>query len=312
MGAMNRNLFRWVQFLSPWHTPVIGMGLGFAYGIGERLLDIHNRGDSRTLVAFENITEFLLPVMLGATVGLLINNVCRQSRLNRSLSTQNAKLQRQFFAQMLSAHILHEIRNPLHNLAAVLEDRQRQLPNEETAMLQRNLSRLKLVAEQLSHWHTLDESIDLHEPTRLRPWLEEFLTDKVRPQLARLDVAIEHRLEPLMVQMHPLLLEQCLVTLLHNAVEATSRGNPPRSIVLSARMSPDQDSQVELEIRNSGARYPDAVLHAQGSKPIERPSGLGLGLVLVRRALEQVGGTLRLANQNGQACTTVWIPGKPR
>jgi len=296
----------------PWHVPVLGMALGLAYGIGEHLLDVQQDNGLRALAVFHDAVEYLLPVLLGATAGLLVNDVRRQARLNRSLSAQNARLQGQFLTQTLSAHILHEIRNPLHNLAAILESWPREAPEEEAAMLQRNLSRLTLVAEQLSRWNALDDSVDLHEPTPLRPWLEEFLADKVRPQLQQTDIAIEHRVEPVTARMHPLLLEQCFVTLLTNALEAAGQGDPPRSIVLSARMSPELDGQVEVEIRNSGPCYPDPVLAAQGSEPISNSRGLGLGLVLVRRALEQVGGSLRLANRDGRACTSLWIPAQPR
>lgn len=310
MHPLSRKLSLLIRFFAPWHTPVIGMVLGFGYGGIEHLLDIGRGGGPYALVILHDIAEYLGPAALGGVVGLLINYVRRQARLNRSLSTQNTKLQRQFFTQTLSAHILHEIRNPLHNLAAVIEGWQQQFPKDEAAMLQRNLGRLKLVGEQLSRWHALDEALDLHEATPLRPWLAAFLTDQVRPQLQRLDIAIEHRVEPVAIHMHPLLAEQCFITLLNNALEAASRGTPPRSVVLSARMSPERENHVEVEIRNTGALYPEAVLAVQGGEPINSPNGLGLGLVLVRRGLEQVGGLLRLANQDGQACTTLWIPGQ--
>ncbi len=299
-----------MRFLAPWQTMAVGMALGLAYGIGEHLLDLQPPRGSRSFLMVHDLVEYIVPVALGATAGLLVSAVRRQIRLNRSLSTQNTKLKRQFFTQTLSAHILHEIRNPLHNLAAVIEDQQRQFPKEEAAMLQRNLDRLKRVAERISRWHALDESLDLHESTPLRAWLAQFLADQVRPQLEQLDIAFEHRVESVDVQMHALLLEQCFVTLFNNALEAAGRGPQPRSIVLSARMSPDRNAQVEVEIRNTGAVYPDAVLAVQGEGPIDSSQGMGLGLVLVRRALEQVDGSLRLTNQEGQACTSLWIPGR--
>lgn len=310
MRPLRRKFSLLIRFLGPWHTPVIGLVLGFGYGVIENQLDIGGHGVPYGLVILHDIAEYLIPAALGAVGGLLINYVRRQARLNRSLSTQNTELQRQFFTQTLSAHILHELRNPLHNLAAVIEGWQQQFPKDEAAMLQRNLDRLRLVTEQLSRWHALDEALDLHEATPLRPWVAEFLADQVHPQLERLDIAIEHRVEPVTIHMHPLLVEQCLTTLLNNALEAASRGAPPRSVLLSARMSPERENRVEVELRNTGALYPEAVLAVQGGEPIRSPNGLGLGLVLVRRGLEQVGGLLRLENQDGQACTTLWIPGQ--
>jgi C4-dicarboxylate-specific signal transduction histidine kinase len=310
MGVVRRSFLGWARAFSPWHTPVIGTSLGLAYGIGEHLLDIQRRGNIPGLVMFHDLVEYLLPISLGMTAGLLINYARRQNRLNRNLSTENIKLQRQLFAQVLSAHILHEIRNPLHNLCAVIESRQRQMPEEDTAIIERNLDRLKLLADQLSRWNAMDESTDLRERTLFQPWWEEFLVDRVRPQLEQAGTLIDYRIEPVTVQMHPLLLEQCFVTLLNNALDAVRREPGPRHIVLSVRMSLERESMVEAQLRNSGARYPQAVLSVQANEPIHSTSGLGLGLVLARRALEQVGGTLRLANQDGQACTTLWIPGR--
>lgn len=300
---------RWVRTVAPWPLPVAGMLLGATYGVVEHLLDARLESGPQALAILHDIVEYLLPVLLGGLAGVVVNYARRQSRLNAVLSTQNSKLQRQFFTQTLSAHILHEIRNPLHNLRAVIESWRPQMAEEEAVMLRRNLSRLALVADQLSRWNALDESVDLKAPTPLRPWLQDFLADKVRPQTASSDIIVESRVEPVTVRMHPLLLEQCFVTLFANALEAAARGQPPRIIVLSARAHPDQPGMAEVELRNSGLRYPDAVLATQGSAPAESAQGLGLGLVLVRRALEQAEGSLRLENREGQACTTLWIPG---
>ena len=223
--------------------------------------------------------------------------------------TENVKLQRHLLTQTLSAHILHEIRTPLHNLAAVLEDRELRLTPEDVSTLQRNLSRLQTVTAQLSRWTTYDDDLDLRAPVLFDPWLSEFVLNKVQPQMQDMNIHFKQRIDPVVLQMHPLLLEQCLVPLFHNALEAVSRGNGLRSICFTATSGSDQEGYVEVQIRNDGELYPDIVLATQGKEPIDSQHGLGLGLVLTRRSLELVGGTLQLSNKDGQAHATLWIPG---
>ncbi len=87
------------------------------------------------------------------------------------------------------------------------------------------------------------------------PWLDEFLTDKARPQLHEANIRLEEDLEPVLVAMHPLLLEQCFVVRFNNALEAVTN-HEIRNIRLSVKPSRERRGYVELEIRNTGASYP--------------------------------------------------------
>ena len=48
---LHRGLSMLRLFAAPWKTPLIGMALGLAYGIGEHLLDAQRHGESRGLGA---------------------------------------------------------------------------------------------------------------------------------------------------------------------------------------------------------------------------------------------------------------------
>lgn len=71
--------------------------------------------------------------------------------------------------------------------------------------------------------------------------------------------------------------------------------------------SRERQGYVEIEIRNTGTPYPETVLTAQAAQPLSDSVGPGLGLLLVRRTLEQVSGSLLLANAAEEARTVVWI-----
>lgn len=305
-----RRSLAWFQ--GPWRAPAIGMALGLTYGILERTLDFETLQAPQAFVFLDDLVVFCLPVVLGAMAGVVFNSMRRQERLNRALSTENAKRQREVFAELLSSHLLHEIRNPLHNLSAAIERWRAALAPEQAALLQRNMDRLDAAIKQLTHWNVLSDRVDFKEPVPLRTWLEEFVQDKVQSQLHVAQVHLEQHIAEAEVRMHPLLLEQCFVSLFNNALETAVEGPPPRLIRLSAQCDPQAPDTVELRMSNTGAPYPDEVLAKQGADPVESQRGMGLGLVLVRRTLEQVGGSLALANDQGQATAILRIPGQHR
>ncbi len=302
------NVLNW--FRSSWRAPVIGMTLGLLYGSLEHVVDLEAMQSPRIFMVLDDVVVFCLPIALGGLAGLLVNYVRWQHRVNRALSTENAKFQRYVFTQALTSHVLHDIRNPLHNLTAVIERWQPNLPPQEVAILQRNLDRLQAVMKQLRGWNVLEETIDLREAVALRPWLKDFIHDKVQPQLRDAGITLHQQVEPVIVFIHPLLLEQCLVTFFNNAVEAITNVSRARTISVSAQLSRTRQGHVEMRLRNTGEPYRAPVLATQGREPVKSEHGLGLGLVLVQRTLEQIGGSLSLTNDGGQATTICSIPGR--
>ena len=284
------------------------MAIGLAYGILEHFVDLETIQSPKIFLVLDDLVVFCLPVALGALAGLVYNYMHRQGRINRALSTDSAKRRHDVLTQLLGSHLLHEIGNPLHNLTVGIERWQHHMPAEQTAMLQRNIDRLQAVTRQLRNWHTLDDTIDLHEPVPLRPWLQEFVHDKVRSELNRADVACELDLDALSVRMHSVLLEQCFVTVFNNALTAVMSEPSDRAIRIAAHAGADRPGFARVTLRNTGALFPSDVLSKQGREPVHSQQGLGLGLVLVQRTLEHVGGALQLANDDGWAVTTLWIP----
>ncbi len=297
-------------FQGPWRAPVIGMVFGLMYGMTEHTLDLEAIQAPRVFVSLDDVVVFCLPVVLGCLAGLVFNSMRRQERLNRVLSTENTKLQREVFAQLLSSHILHEIRNPLHNLSAAVERWRQQLTPEQATLLQRNMDRLEAATKQLTHWDVLSDEVDVKRAVTLQSWLDEFVQDKVRPQLHADQIHLDQHVVEADVRMHPLLLEQCFVTLFDNALDAAKNGPVPRIIRLSAQVSLDSPGMIEVRMSNTGPWYPEEVLAKQGAEPVESQRGMGLGLVFVRRTLEQVGGSLTLTNDQGQATAILRIPGQ--
>jgi signal transduction histidine kinase len=211
---------------------------------------------------------------------------------------------------VLISQLLHEIRNPIHNLAAALEDSPGALSeSSEGGVITRNVDQLKRVVEQLSRWGAVYDLINPGEPVELASWLGAFIEDKVRPELNRLGAHYAQHADLLIVRMHPMLLEQVFASLMANACDELAKTSAPRSLTVTARQAAGGDGMVELEIANSGNLFPAEVLAAQGRTPVSSRGGLGLGLLLVRKLLEQVGGSLRLENRGRQAVVVLRVPG---
>ncbi len=304
---------RWTERLRAqrWLAPVLGTAVGLAYGLVSQQMDFETMKNPQAWQIADDIVSVILPTIAGALAGIIYNYMHWQRRINRTLSGQNLRAQRHLLTQMLSSHVLHEIRNPLHNLAAAVEDVYPQLPTSKAEILERNLARLQTVAEQLGQWTVLDDEIHLRDPVLLGGWLNNLISDKFRLLLDRGGIQLESHVKHVVVEMHPLLLEQCFIALLNNAIEAIGRGAGAGTIALWAGIEPTRPGYVEVRIRNAGAHYPDTVLATQGRGPVTSPHGPGLGLVLVQKSLELVGGELALANADGHAQTTLRIPGHP-
>jgi two-component system sensor histidine kinase RegB len=99
-------------------------------------------------------------------------------------------------------------------------------------------------------------------------------------------------------------LEQAVLNLLNNAANATSS---PLELKLSWC-----SSDVCIDIRDRGPGFPPAVLELAGQASLPaHPGGSGIGLLLTRAAIEQLGGRLTLMNpDDGGALARIEIPRK--
>lgn len=104
-------------------------------------------------------------------------------------------------------------------------------------------------------------------------------------------------------------LSQVVLNLLRNAIDAVS-DTEKRRILIEISNTPDS---VELSMTDSGAGFPGYVIENFGVPQNSRKeNGTGLGLVIVKRIVEQCGGTVMLrAGVNGGACVQLNFPAAP-
>ncbi|WP_081980784.1 PAS domain S-box protein [Neosynechococcus sphagnicola] len=241
----------------------------------------------------------------------------RQSRLYQAAQAQVQELERlsQLKDDFLST-VSHELRTPMSSIKMA------------TKMLEISLDRLGVLADQSNAVHRyfkilrdegqrevnlINDLLDLSrldagkEPLNLTsvtlqfciPQLAETFLERTRSQQQQLILEIPEDLPPLTTQLS--YLERALTELLNNACKYTPAGE---TITVSARSTMEF---LEIRVSNSGVEIPapecDRIFDKFYRIPNNDPwkhGGTGLGLALVKKLIEQMGGTIHIESGGGQ------------
>jgi signal transduction histidine kinase len=207
-----------------------------------------------------------------------------------------------------TAGVAHEIKNPLNSLALLFELLGRKVPAE----LAPNVALGRDEVERIAR--TIDRFSETIRPLALRkePLLLSSVLDGVRSafetESAAKGVSVRTRVDPpgLGVVADPDLLAQALENLVRNSLEATGHGE-----ILIAAAARKRAVVIRVEDTGTGiaAEDLDRVFEPFHSS---KPSGLGVGLFLVRNIVQSHGGTVSAAARpGGGSVITIEIPGGP-
>lgn len=298
--------------LRKWLNPLAGLAAGVVYAAMEWTLDKFPDDAPDALIRIHDIFDWTAPVLLGVLVGYILNQHQREKQMNSILSTQNTHLKSRLLINTLFGHILHEIRNPIHNLSAALEGPGTVLAAEQKELVERNMKRLIDITVRLKRMMTRTGGVNPSEPVVFKTWLEKYIAQSAAREFKRSGIRFLDNTLPVPVAMHPLLLEQCFTVLFQNAILAcqkTPEGS--RFIGIKAGKAPEKPGFAAITLLNSGPEFSKTVIEDGGRKALESESGMGLGLVLTRDTLATVGGSLKISNEGGLPCVTVYIPSGP-
>jgi signal transduction histidine kinase len=253
--------------------------------------------------SFAQMTESLEQSRAGTT---RLNSEL-QRKISQLEKTQAQLVQSEKLASIgeMAAAVAHGIRNPLASLRAAAQVALRHPEStssrehltviiEEVDRLDRRVSHL-LSFSKPAPFHPLRESV-----VRLIEDLIPPFTELLREKRITLQVELTPALPD--VRVDPMQLEQALVEVVSNALDAMPNGGTLR-IAAKADHSSGDDAVV-VEIVDSGAGIPERVL-VSVCEPFftTRAEGTGLGLAIAKRYIEQNGGVLEISSIVGTGTT---------
>jgi len=239
-------------------------------------------------------------------------NVDLETQIKRLKDTQAQLIQSEKLASIgeMSAAVAHGLRNPLASLRAAAQVALRQAQGAPVAAehLKTVIAEVDRLDRRISHL------LSFSRPAPFRPLPEQLprLVEGLLPTFARqfqdrgirLETDLQNDLPE--VQVDPIQLEQALVEILSNALDAMPKGG--RLTIRGYREQEDgKAGRVIIEIADTGDGIPDQVLPSVCDPFFTtRADGTGLGLAIAKRYVAQNGGSLDIASTQG-AGTTVRI-----
>lgn len=270
----------------------------------------------------------------------------RQARLYQAAQFQVQELERlnQLKDDFLST-VSHELRSPMANIKMALQMLEIMLP--EPAIEPANNDNIVLTAKtylKISQYLQILNQECQRETSLINDLLDLTRLDAGTAPLLQTEIDLQnwvpHIADPFMVRLQrhrqqllleipshlpPLTtdsasLERILSELLHNACKYTPDGE---TITIAAALvtRPSQTGPAtyfEVSVSNSGVEIPanecDRIFDRFYRIPLSDPwkyGGTGLGLALVKRLVEYLGGSIRLTTGNQQTCFTIQLPFNP-
>jgi signal transduction histidine kinase len=247
----------------------------------------------------------------------------RQARLYQAAQVQVKELEKlnRLKDEFLST-VSHELRTPITNVKMSINMLRVWLDDKERCQRYLNI----LDAETNREADLIDDLLDLQRleaaqsPIKLKEiCLQEWVSDVVAPFRSRalrqgLELTVECEAELPLLTTDSFVLGRILAELLNNACKYTADGN---AISLTIYLETNQDtslSQMAFEVRNQADIPSEDLPHIfeKFYRVIQadryKRGGTGLGLALVQRRVEQLGGTIKAESNNGWTSFTVRLP----
>ncbi len=234
-----------------------------------------------------------------------------ETRLREALELlrQNETLSRM---GSLVAGVAHEVRNPLFGISATLdafEARFGQTPEHSRylSMLRREVSRLHQLMQGLLTYGR-PPTTELH-PCTLSSVFNESV-DVTAALAQEREARVEVRVAPDLprVRMDPGRLAQVFQNLLANALQHSPRGGTVR--LIARRLADEDATRVECLVMDQGPGFsPEDLPRVFEPFYSHRPGGVGLGLSIVQRIVEEHHGSVSVGNgPDGGAEVRVCLP----
>ncbi|NRP11808.1 C4-dicarboxylate transport sensor protein DctB [Aliiroseovarius sp. xm-m-379] len=249
----------------------------------------------------------------------LLNNQLQREIAERQRAEKNLQVAEQTLAQSsklaalgeMSAAVSHELNQPLAAMKTYLAGAklllQRKRPDEALSSFQRIddlIERMGAITKQLKSYAR--KGGDAFEPMDVRECVSSALS-MMEPQLKSREVRITRNIprDPVMVMGDRLRLEQVLINLMRNAIDATKTVEAPQVDIIVSR-----GDYALISVRDNGDGVTDLDNLFEPFYTTKAPGdGVGLGLAISSGIVNDFGGRLTARNgQDGGAVFEVELP----
>lgn len=211
----------------------------------------------------------------------------------------------------LSASLNHELNQPLTSLLAYAENSQRLIKRNETSMVEDNLAQIIRVADLMraiiARFKVFArKSKPLQQSTSVQGIIKAALTLLHNKMIKHGVIAQLDLQDELWVHADPVQLEQVLINLLNNALEALEETTMPRIVIRCWQ----NEGHVFIQVSDNGSGFGDIALESLFEPFFTTKSkGLGLGTTISRRIIDSFDGQLTAQNNLDQgACFIIQLP----
>jgi len=206
----------------------------------------------------------------------------------------------------VAAELAHEIRNPLAGIQMAFNNLRREIDDQSQC------ERMDLISSELKRLaRLLNDMLDQsrHSPEAATDFdMSILICDLLTLTRYQISESIELNCDTpntLPVHLPESGIRQALLNLILNAADALESN--PGLIHIKARI---ESQRLRIDVFDNGPGFSQDLLN-YGIRPFRtsRQGGTGLGLAMVQRFVKDVGGTIKLSNQQPHgACVTVLLP----
>ncbi len=210
----------------------------------------------------------------------------------------------------VTATVSHELRNPLGTMRTSVYVLEQRLEGADPSTrrlferIERSVERCVTIIEELLAYTRVRPLV--RERRRLGAWCRSVLGEVESPQGVDLTVDVQSDAE---ASFDDERLQQALLNLVQNAFQAFEDDEGRRGGTVCVRVT-TRDGRHELRVEDDGAGIsPDALERVFEPLFSTRPFGIGLGLPVVRQAMEQHGGGVAVeTGPAGGTQAVLWLP----
>jgi two-component system, LuxR family, sensor kinase FixL len=275
---------------------------------------LHLTGDQPSHVpAFQALMTVL--AIAGLTIGILIDERDRSERYLRRQQEAIARAARVGTLGEVATAVAHELNQPLTAAGnygrAMMGAMQHDPPDHDLALeagqkALEQIDRSSQIIRRLRDYIRIGQlEVGAHGIGVL---VNECLT-LMRADLERLEVRLDVKIPKALPRLaiDPLQIEQVLINLICNAIEAAEAAGVVPEISIAARQRSADD--VEITVRDNGRGFPPGFTLGKG-KPIEstKVEGLGIGLSLCLSIVESHGGRMTVSTVGRGAVVMLTLP----